>query len=399
MKKILVLSTRFPYPVVGGDRLRIFQICKLLSRRYQLTLLCLCETKAEVNMPIPDDDVFNSVERVFMPRWRSWLNCILAIPSATPLQVAYYKNSKFYKRALHLQSQHDAILVHLIRAADGVKDVEGVKILEMTDAISMNYSRIRSADVKITDWRSYVFAAEASRLKKYERQIVSKFSHNFLVSDIDRQFLFGECATSLDAVTVSSNGVDFPRFPFQFSERAQDIVFIGNMCSLQNIDAANYMASEVFPRIRSLRPSSCLRLIGRIGEDDAKRLRRIEGVIVTGEVPDVAIAARNGAVGVCPLRLGAGVQNKVLEYMALGLPTVSTPLGLEGFKARDGVELLIANDAKSLSEAILHILDDRDFAKSIALAAKEFVETNHSWEAQLAPLVSKFDELIDSNDA
>jgi glycosyltransferase involved in cell wall biosynthesis len=394
MKKLLVLTTRYPYPVIGGDRLRIYQICKLLSKQYKLTLLSLCESKAELNWPLPEDGVFDSIERIFMPRWRSWLNCIAALPSKEPLQVAYYRSAEFYKRASTLSSEHDATLVHLIRASDAVTNLTGLKFLEMTDAISLNYERIRKTGHAKNYWRSHVFSIESLRLRKYEEEVVDHFDHSFLVSDIDRQFLFQHQESRLNRVSVCSNGVDLSGLPFQFSESGKDIVFIGNMFSLQNLDAANFMASDVLPLIRAHRGDVSLRLIGRIREEDAMRLKQIDGVIVTGEVPDVAVEARNAGVGVCPLRLGAGVQNKVLEYMALGLPTVSTSMGLEGFSAKDGKELLIANDAVELSDAVLRLLDNRDEAKTIAEAARKYVELNHSWESQLAPLVGKINESL-----
>lgn len=387
--RLLILAPRYPYPVIGGDRLRIYQICKSLSQHYQLTLLSLCESKAELELPLPDDGVFHAIERVFMPRWRSWLNCVAALPTEVPLQVAYYRNAEFYKRAATLLKLHDATLVHLIRASDAVKKLPGVKFLEMTDAISLNYERIRKAGHARNDWRSHIFSLESWRLRRYEEAVVDHFDHSFLVSEIDRQFLFENQKSRLGRVSVCSNGVDLSGLPFQFSEKGQDIVFIGNMHSLQNLDAANFMATEVLPRIRAHRNDLSLRLIGRIREEDAIRLKQTVGVIVTGEVPDVAVEARNAGVGVCPLRLGAGVQNKVLEYMALGLPTVSTSLGLEGFKARDGQELLIADEAVGFADAVLRLLDNRDEAKSIAAAARKYVELNHSWESQLAPLVSK----------
>lgn len=392
MKNILVITTRYPYPVIGGDRLRIYQICKLLSRQFQLTLLSLCESKSELEISFPDDGVFHSIERVFMPRWRSWLNCVAALPTETPLQVAYYRNAKFFKRAAILHSQHDATLVHLIRASDAVRNLPGVKFLEMTDAISLNYARIRKTGHAKNDWRSHVFSLESRRLRRYEEEVVDHFDHSFLVSEIDRQFLFENQNLRLNRVSVCSNGVDLSGLPYQFSEKGRDIVFIGNMYSLQNLDAANFMAKDVLPRIRVHRSDLSLRLIGRIRDEDAVRLRQIDGVIVTGEVADVAVEARDAGVGVCPLRLGAGVQNKVLEYMALGLPTVSTSLGLEGFKARDGQELLIADDAAGLADAVLCLLDNRDEARAIAEAARKYVELNHSWESQLTSLVNKINE-------
>lgn len=392
MKKLLILTTRYPYPVIGGDRLRIYQICKALSHQFQLTLLSLCERKSELEMPFPGDAVFHSIERVFMPRWRSWLNCVAALPTETPLQVAYYRNAEFFKLAATLHCQHDATLVHLIRASDAVRNLPGAKFLEMTDAISLNYERIRKTKYAKNDWRSHVFSLESRRLRGYEEEVVDQFDHSFLVSEIDRQFLFGNQNSRLNRVSVCSNGVDLSGLPYQFSETGRDIVFIGNMYSLQNLDAANFMATDVMPRIRANRSDIFLRLIGRVRDEDAVRLRQIDGVIVTGEVADVAVEARDAGVGICPLRLGAGVQNKVLEYMALGLPTVSTSLGLEGFKARDGHHLLVADDAAGLADAVLRLLDNRDEAKAIAEAARKYVQLNHSWESQLAPLVNKINE-------
>jgi glycosyltransferase involved in cell wall biosynthesis len=394
MKKLLILTTRFPYPVVGGDRLRIYQICKALSHHHQLTLLSLCETKVEQEMDLPDDGVFSTVERIYMPRWHSWMNCLAALPGRIPLQVAYYQNAKFRRRAKALMNQHDGCLSHLIRAGDAVKDLQGVKFLEMTDAISMNYERIRKTGYAKNDWRSHIFSLESRRLRQYEMSITDYFNHSFLVSAIDRDFLFSKKEKKISKVSVCSNGVDLDGIPYQFTTSGQDIIFIGNMHSLQNLDAANFMATEVFPLIRKLHPHSSLRLIGRIHYVDALRLEKFEGVKATGEVPDVVSAARGGGVGICPLRLGAGVQNKVLEYMALGLPTVTTSLGLEGFSAQDGKELLVADDAQGLANAVIKLLDNRAMAKSMAEAARLYVESAHTWQAQLAPLLDTISESL-----
>lgn len=385
---LLILTPRFPYPVVGGDRLRIYQLCRALASHYRLTLLSFCDNQAEMDMPLPDDGVFHRVERVFLPKWRSWLNCVLALPGRLPLQVAYYRHGGFQRRAQELMAEHDGALAHLIRVGDAIKDVPGVKFLEMTDAISLNYSRIRKTRLSKNDFRARVYALETDRLRVYEEEIVDCFNHSFLVSEIDRQYLFGEQPDKLKRVSVFSNGVALETMPYQFDAAGRDIVFIGNMFSLQNFDAALYMASDVLPLIRREHPDVRLRLIGRIQPEQAARLAAIEGVDVTGEVPNVAEAARGGAVGVCPLRLGAGVQNKVLEYMALGLPVVSTAIGLEGFSASDGIELAVADDSSTFAAKVLRLLDDRTSASVMAKAARRYVESHHSWEAILTPMVN-----------
>jgi len=395
--RLLILTPRFPYPVIGGDRLRIYQLCKALACHYQLTLLSLCDSDAEMTMSFPDDGVFQSIERMYLPKWRSWMNCALAIPGRLPLQIAYYQHAGFQRRAMELMGEHDASLAHLVRVGNAIKNAPGIKFLEMTDAISMNYNRIRKNSLSNTDFRSCVYSLETDRLHKYEIEIVEHFDHSFLVSEIDRKYLFDEQPNKLKQVSVFSNGVALDVMPYQFDPSGRDVVFIGNMFSLQNFDAALYMALEVLPLVRRIHPDVRLRLIGRVNPRQAFKLAAIDGVVVTGEVHNIAEAARGGAVGVCPLRLGAGVQNKVLEYMALGLPTVSTSIGLEGFSARDGVELTIADDSLAFAAQVLRLLDDRKTASNIAQAARSYVESHHSWESILAPMINVIKTKLNHN--
>lgn len=385
--RLLILTPRYPYPVIGGDRLRIYQVCKALSAHADLTLLSLCETQIELTMPMPTDGIFTKVERVLLPRWRSWMQCALGLFSQEPLQIAYYRSSAFGARLKKLLPEHDAVLAHLIRTGAALNAYEGTKFLEMTDAISLNYSRIKQQGKAKKDFRSMIFALESKRLFEHERTVVDFFDKSFLVSDVDRQFLYRNDPERLNKVMVCSNGVDVAALPYQFAYDGQDIVFIGNMTSLQNLDMVNYMVSDILPQVRKSCQQSRLRVIGRIRQADADALAMHEAVIVMGEVPSVAEAAAGGGVGVCPMRLGAGVQNKVLEYMALGLPTVTTPPGLEGFHARDKVELSVATDATIFASAVVTILKDRDNASAMALAGRKYVEEQHTWSAVLAPLV------------
>lgn len=386
-KKMLVLTPRFPYPVIGGDRLRIYRLCQALSQEYELTLLSLCDSEAEMQMPLPDK-VFSRVERLRLSRWRRVWNVIKALPGQQPLQVAYYASPRFQARARALLAEHDATLAHLIRTGDSIRALPGVKFLEMTDAISLNYQRVSRARGGLFDWRRLIYRIEARRLLRYEQAVVNSFTHTFLVSAIDRDFLYREQPASLARVSVCSNGVDVAALPYQFAHAGRDIVFIGNLHSLQNFDAAYFFASEVLPLVRAQHPEVCFRVIGRIKPESASQLRQLAGVVVSGEVAEVAAAARGAALGVCPVRLGAGVQNKVLEYMALGLPVVSTRLGLEGFAAEPGRELLVADEPREMAAAVCQLLDDREAASTQAQHARHYVEQQHGWDAMLAPFMA-----------
>lgn len=392
--RLLILTPRYPYPVIGGDRLRIYFICKVLSAHFHLTLLSLCESKAEMALDLPTDGIFDRIDRVYLPKWRSRLNTLLALPTRTPLQNAYFRSTEFRRRVQVLAPEHDGVLAHLIRTGEAIRDLPVPKFLEMTDAISMNYNRVGLGRRNARDLRSQVYRIESERLEAYERAVVDDFDHSFLVSAIDRDFLFGGDLERLARVSVVSNGVDLSGLPYSFSPSSGDLIFIGNMSSLQNFDAVQFMAKEILPLVRHERPEVRLRVIGRIGGNERAQLERIEGVDVTGQVESVADAAKGGAVGVCPIRLGAGIQNKVLEYMALGLPTVSTKIGLEGFSAKNGDELLVADEPPAFAAKVLSLLNDRNSARKIAEEARHFVESHHSWESVLKPMVEIIEQRL-----
>jgi len=267
----------------------------------------------------------------------------------------------------------------------------------MTDAISLNYSRLRDQRPSLRDPRSWIFAFEAARLRPFEQQVVDGFRAAFLVSEVDREYLFAGQPTRLARTRVITNGVDLAEFPFQPDFRGHDLALIGNFQSLQNQDAVQHMILNILPLLRRQRPAVRLRVIGRVPPDKARQWGREAGVLVTGEVASIAEAVRGCGVAVCPLRLGAGVKNKVLEYMALGVPVVTTTIGIEGLDLQHGRELLIADQPPAFAAAIDILLDDTALSRRLAMAARRHVETHHDWDRVLAPLVEIMKLGSDSN--
>lgn len=389
-KRLLILTPRFPYPVIGGDRLRIYEVCKALSTRFSLTLLSLCESKAELSMSIPRDGVFDRVERVHLPRALSYFNALMALPGRTPMQVAYYRSSAFTCAIKRLLPEHDGVLAHLIRCGEYVRGATKPKILEMTDAISLNYERVRALNGSI-GLKGLVYRAEAGRLQAYERQIIDDFDFSVLVSETDKQFLVDE---TNHKVMVCSNGVDLRHLPFRNRTDSKPvIVYIGNMSSAQNMDACLYFAKDVMPHIVQ-RLQATFKVVGKISDDNARRLRSLPDVEVTGQVDDIAQAVADARIGVCPVRLAAGVQNKVLEYMSLGLPVVTSKIGLEGFEARPEMELLVADTPEQYASQIERVWNDFGLATALAQNGRAYVEAHHVWEARLKPLLDRVGALL-----
>lgn len=383
--RLLVLTSRFPYPVVGGDRLRLWQVCRALASEFDLTLLSLTDASDTSAERALDDGVFTHAEVFRLPRWRSWVASIAAIPGRTPLQIAYYRHRGFARRVAELSREHDGVFAHLIRTAQPALGVGVPRFCELTDAISLNYERAGANRVR--DVRAIAYALERARLRDYERRVIAAMDHSFLVSGVDRDFLAPEGDPLRERVSVCPNGVDIDALPFSGPRAGAEIAFIGNLASMQNLDAALFAASEVLPLVREVRPDATLRVVGRIGARRAEQLRAFPGVIVTGEVSSVPDAVAGSAVGIAPLRVAAGVQNKVLEYCALGLPAVVTPMALEGLPARPGDDLLVGADARALADALLRVLADPAEASRLAANGRAYVEAHHDWSVLLAPLV------------
>jgi glycosyltransferase involved in cell wall biosynthesis len=392
-KRILVLAPRLPYPQIGGDRLRLYGLCQVLARQFDLSLLSLCENQEEMDLPLPDDGIFRRIQRVWLPKKQSYLNCLRALPSRLPLQIAYYRSPEFSRLIRELMPEHDMVLAHLIRTGDYVRHLDCPKVLELTDAMALKYERVEHARANLGTM-SMIYRIDARRLKNYEKSIIADFDISVVVSDVDKAFLVEGGEVDGGRLLLCSNGVDTKELPYRFAPDGSTIVFIANMTSLQNLDAAWHFVSDILPRVRAALPQAVFRIVGRIDQADAEEFRAVDGVQVTGQVESIPAAAAGAGVGVCPIRFGAGVQNKVLEYMALGIPVVSSSIGHEGLGAVSGEHLVVADSAAEVAAACVRLLTEREVAERLALAARRYVEAEHNWAEVLAPLTQRISAML-----
>lgn len=358
--------------MIGGDRLRIAYISKGLSHSFELSLLSFCETKEELCFPL-SDGLFSQVHRVYLPRWRSYLNAARAIPTALPLQLAYYRSPEFQAEVDRLLPQHDAVLAFTIRAGQYVEGRREPAILDMADAISMNYQRV--AELRDLDnWMKIVYSFERSRLLQYEKSVLHKFRRVWLVSNVDRDFLAADPGKHVEVIPM---GVDLLHLPFGARD-GDAIAFIGKMVTLQNQDACFHFVREIFPRIRE-RMKVKFRVIGDIPNKVADKLLAYQDVEVTGRFDDVGEAISGAFCAVCPMRAGAGMQNKILHYMALGLPCLTSRVGLEGIKAIENEHLLVYDSAEEAAEKIIALRSDPGLRTRLARQGRALVEQFYDW--------------------
>jgi glycosyltransferase involved in cell wall biosynthesis len=379
----------------SGEKIRIHHLCRILAKRHAVTLLAFSEAPA-ADLPDPPSDIYAQVETVHVPAWKSWMRTLGAVPTSTPLQIAYYRSTDFQEAVRRLVPKHDLLLAHLIRTAPYLLDEsDRPTVLEMTDAISLNYERVRSEG---TRWgiKPLLYRIEVDRVRTFEQRVARHFDLVSLVSSVDRDYL-ASLISEPSNLAVYPNGVEVDDFRHIGPGEEPAVVFVGNMRTAQNQDACDYFIDRVLPRLRQEVASMKLRIVGASPDAVASRYRSIDGVDCIGRVEHIADAAEGACAGVCPMRIGAGLQNKVLEYMAMGLPTVVSPMALEGIDAEPDAHVLVASDPSDMAAAILRLYRDADFRDRIGMDGHRFVRERYRWERQLEPFLEAVDRLIEDD--
>lgn len=377
-KKILVLTPRFPYPLIGGDKIRIYSICKGLAEAgNELTLLSFVTNRRESDFAdLPQiREVFSSVKTVVLPKWKSYVNSFFGIFGFKPLQISYYRSGKMFSLAgQELSSGHyRAVLVHLIRMAPYVMDRDDIyKALEMTDALSLNC--LRSREKGSSGFLGKIYRMEERRARVYEQECLKKFDISVVVSKLDRDYLISRGgAKEADKITVMPHGVLDSMLEAESEQYDSNLmIFIGNLRTHQNNDAILYFIEEIYPLIKNDNASARLKIIGA---DPSRRLRKFHGkngIEITGRVENVADCAKEACLSISSIRIGAGMRGKILESMALGVPVVTTSIGLEGIEAKGGKEyFLTADSAEEFADGALRIMNDPLLRKKLSENGKE----------------------------
>lgn len=387
--RILFLTSRVPYPPVGGIQLRVFNFIKALSRQHHITLMSLSDA------PVSDEQrdglrrYVRHLEIIELPRPRSYLNCLRGLLSTKPLQVYYYQSTELRRRLREIAAsgKFDLIYVHMIRMAEYIDELNGEpKILDLTDAMSLSYERICHIH---RDHRLKVFhlaqKIESMRLRRYEATAVGKFDRNLIISQSDKAFLaqFADVSN----MKIIGPGVNVEYFSFhEDAYDAQQIVFLGTMSFLPNIDAATYFYKKMWPLVKQRLPMMKLVIVGAHPAPEILALQKNPDVKVTGYVSDVRPYLRRSAVSICPMRVGAGAKNKVLEAMSIGTPVVSTSLGTEGIEAQPGHHMLVADTPKEFARHVCDIAQDAELRTRLARQARRLIEQKYDWNLVVQPL-------------
>lgn len=381
---LLYLAHRIPYPPNKGDKIRSWNQVRFLSERHRVHLGCLVDQPEDVQHVEMLRPRFASLEAVPIDARRARWASLGALASHEPLSVRYFASRRLHAWVERLVQQEplDAVVVFSSQMAAYVQDVRLPRLMDFCDVDSAKWREYaRRAPLALRP----IYALEARRLAAFERRVLQAFDAATLVTAKERELWRHLPAPLLDKVHVVPNGVDLDTFSPQAAppgsrREAHALVFTGAMDYWANVDAVVFFAREVLPRIRAAIPDATFYVVGSRPAPEVRALVSLPGVVVTGFVDDIrSYYARAGAC-VVPLRIARGIQNKVLEAMAMGRPVLATPAAFEGLGARAGRDLEVADGAAALAEAAVRLLRDVERSEAMGAAARRFVEREYVWE-------------------
>jgi len=389
--KVLYLSARFPWPPHRGDRLTGYQLIRALAAKHEVTLVSFLDGSEPPEGIAELGALCRRVETVRVSRARSWVQAVAGLVNVVPSQVSYYRSGAMRRRVARLvsESRPDAIFVQLFRMAPFVRGIQHpCKVLFLGDSLALALDRSLPFQPL---WRRPGVMWERYRVARFEPEATRDFRESWVLSPVDAADLEGRGATN---VAVVPHGVDETLFGTALrTSREPRVTFLGNLSVPHNVDAAGYLARVLWPRIRAEMPEAELEIVGADPVAAVIALGALPGVRVTGPVPALAPVWERSGVMVAPLRFSSGIQNKVLEAMAAGVPVVTTPAAAAAIGALDGRHLRVGADDAGLARAALELLRAADGNGAMVAAARELVRTNFSWHT----LVDRLESLESTN--
>lgn len=391
--RILFLAHRLPYPPNKGDKIRSFHILSHLAVRHEVHVACNIDDAADLAHVATLRGRVSSLVYSRIDGLLHRLQRPMALLTGQPVSVR-----SFYSGAL--QHEIDRLLetlgfdcvfafsspmaeyVFRSRHRDRVLG-KCRTLMDLIDVDSAKWSDYAARSRGIARW---IYSREARLLAAYEARIAGQFDRLFLVSQAESRAL----PPSIPAGKVSTlpNGVDLEYFRAAPLPEAGPprVAFTGVMDYRPNVEGVEWFAREVWPAVRERHPDACFDIVGSRPEARVVALAQLPGIRVTGFVPDVREYVAAARVCVAPLFIARGVQNKVLEAMAMARPVVCTPQALEGIPARAEEQVLVASTPQDFAAAVVRLLGSTGDAARMGAAARACVERHHRWDATLAPL-------------
>ena len=421
--KILYIAHRIPYPPNKGDKIRSFNEIKYLSQRHEIHLACLADDPRDLKYENDLKHLCKSTNVVLINPKIAKFKSGFYLFSKKPLSVPYFYSKKLQQTIDHLLStnNYDAIFCFSSPMAEYVFRskvlsrqliVHGQKTNNHQPAASSHQPKLIMdfVDVDSDKWvqyskyarfpKSWIYALEGRRLADYEKNVAETFDHSIFVTQAEVE-VFKKLNPHIQSIITISNGVDFDYFSPTFSQEQTTrnqppetsnqqpvIVFTGAMDYYANIDGVVWFAKEIFPFVKKEIPGVQFYIVGSNPTKEVLSLSSNNGVTVTGYVPDTREYLNRATLVVVPLRIARGIQNKILEAMAMGIPVVATPEAFEGIEAKPDRDLILGENVEKIAKGVLKLIREASLRKSLGDNARRVIENNYCWTKNLEKLNS-----------
>ncbi len=398
--EILFLAHRIPFPPDKGDKIRSYRWLGALAQRYPVHLGCFIDDPEDWAGVERLQRLCASLHAVALPRWKAALRGVGGLARGEALTASIYRDHGL-ARWVEERSNAGRIgcIVAFSSAMAGYCTLgNGASIGRILDFVDVDAEKWRLLSLRSRWPRSSLYRREARHLLSHDRQALREFDLATFVSAAEAGRFRSLVPEAAARVRVLRNGVDAGYFapgramPNPYGSGGPVLVFTGAMNYRPNEEAAIWFATEVLPRLRAEHPSLCFAVVGRLPSLRVRRLARLAGVEVLGQVADMRPYLAHAAAAVAPLPAGIGVPNKILEGMAMARPVITTPEAVHGLDLEAGRDLLVASGAEAFTAAVREALAGGARIQAVASQARQRVVSDYDWaqvERQMQALVAE----------
>ena len=389
--QILFLAHRLPFPPDRGDKIRSHHVLKALARIAPVHVGCLAETEAD----LANQHMLAGVAASWcMPRRSKPLPLAgaEALLRGVPVSFSAFRSARLVRWVEEVLRTHDISAIYVFSGQMGQyvpQDWKGRLVVDLVDVDSAKFEAYGKAG---SGPRSWIDAREGRLLKAVESDLAARANATLLVSEAEADFLRSRVAGTHD-IRALRNGIDCTVFDPAamvpepaLAAGGPHYVFTGQMDYAPNVEAAKRMALAIMPEVRRHLPDAQFHIVGRAPSREVLALDGVNGTHVVGEVPDTRPWLAGADVVVAPLTIARGVQNKVLEAMAMARPVVVSPGAATGIDARSNAQFVVAEDDAAFIANLLRLSEEPEAARALGIAARRFVLEQMSWPAMLADL-------------
>lgn len=392
---LLLLVHRIPFPPNKGDKIRSYHLLKHLAKQYTVHLGTFIDDQHDLQYVETVKKWCGDSHFAILHPVTAKLGSITALLANRPLSIDYYRNSIFQNWVNAVIQKHniEKIVIFSSAMAQFVEMVPQRRcVIDFVDVDSDKWTQYSHKKIWPMSW---LYRREGKALLQYERKLASICDASLFVSEAEANLFKQLAPDSANKIDFFNNGVDTEYFspdiayenPYMKNDRV--VVFTGAMDYWPNIDAVTWFVEEVFPKLQKRHPDVLFYIVGARPTDQVQQLANLTGVHVTGSVPDVRPYLAHARVAIAPLRIARGIQNKVLEAMAMAKTVVVSVQALEGIDAVFGEELLVAKDEFEFVTTLTTILIKNN--ETIGVAARKKVQSRYNWDSNLC----KLDALLD----